>query len=419
LEGQQKFWRNFRSLASANLISFCIMVGMAPVLGWVFNPTALGYLAYFMFAFQMMTSICTFRFDRLVPNSKSLTEELGLLLLGAVFLISICSLTAIVIYTGPSLLAKWEGYQVLGHILLLVPIAVFGMGLRSLASSRFVKNGDLRPVSSVKIRETIGNAGSSILLGLLGATTTGLIWARLVAAWVGLIHLFRNRPISMVEFKRLNNYRIGCIFKRHWWSAAKATGVSFTNTLSTNIAIVLLGAVASAPELGLYLMVTRLISTPIRLGANALSQSFWSRAAELARQRKFILMRQEYLSLVGKLTLIALIIMFVLVGIGFVIEMVFPPKWAGLGAAFLAFIPIVLGLVTMSSSNHLIVFDRIQLQLLADGTRLALMVTSITLLAQMAVPFWCYVLAVSLSSLSGHVVMFIVHLYAYHKAIKG
>lgn len=419
-DGKSRFWRNFRKLAGANVAALVIMVALAPVLGWIYPPEAFGYLAYFMFAFQMLTSVCIFRFDWLMPNAKSTTEELGLMALGVIALTVISIVATLVFLFPPPLVAQWEGYVELGRLLMLVPLAVFGMGLRLLLTARFIRSGDLGPVSLVKITETLGNAAASIALGLAGFLVAGLVWARVIASWVGVLNLLKRAPIGRDQARRLRQSRLLHILRRHGWSAARSTLVSFINTLSTNAAILVLSSVAGAAELGLFFMATRLISTPLQLGAQALSQSFWSRSAELARSKFFVEMRREYLSLLFRLFVTGLVFVVVLLSVGLIIEDFFPPRWSGLGATFMAFAPMTLGIVTIGSTNHLIVLNKPQLQLIADMTRLGLMTVSVLMLAQAEAPFWSLVLAVSLASLCGHAVLFGMHLLSYRQAIfKG
>lgn len=416
--GKSRFWRNFRKLAGANVAALVIMVALAPVLGWIYPPEAFGYLAYFMFAFQMLTSVCIFRFDWLMPNAKSTTEELGLMALGVIALTVISIVAALVFWFPPPVITGWEGYVELGRLLLLVPVAVFGMGLRLLLTARFIRSGDLGPVSLVKITETLGNAAASITLGLAGFLVAGLVWGRVIASWVGVINLLKRAPIGRDQARRLRQSRLLHILRRHGWSAARSTLVSFVNTLSTNAPILVLSAVAGAAELGLFFMATRLISTPLQLGARALSQSFWSRSAELVRSRQYWEMRQEYLSLLLRLFLFAACFVIILLAVGLIIEDFFPPRWDGLGVTFMAFSPMVLGIVTVSSTNHLRVLGNVQLQLVADLSRLVLMTLSVFMLAGAGMPFWVLVMAVSLSSLTGHAVLFAMHLILYHWIIS-
>lgn len=416
-EGESRFWRNFRKLAGANIVALVIMVGVAPILGWIYSPEAFGNLAYFMFAFQMLTSVCICRFDWLMPNAKSTTEELGLMALGTLALVVTTFAASLLFLFPPTLIARWVGYVELGILLILVPVAAFGMGLRLLLTSRFVRTGDLGPVSQVKITETLGNAGASIVLGLLGLLVAGLVWARVIGSWVGVMHLLKRAPISRAKLGRLRASRLVHIWRRHWWSAARSTLVSFTNTFSTNAPILVLSGVAGAAELGLFFMSQRLISTPLQLGAKALSPSFWARSAELVRAKRFVELRQEYLRLLLRLSLFGLGFIAILLGVGLVIEDFFPSRWDGLGATFMAFSPMVLGIVSIGSTNHLIVFDKPQLQLVADMTRLGLMILSVLMLAGAGAPFWGLVLAVSLSSLAGHAVLFGMHILAYRTAI--
>ncbi|MEM1298579.1 MAG: hypothetical protein AAGH68_04805, partial [Pseudomonadota bacterium] len=267
MDGQRRFWSNFRALASANAAALAITVGLAPVLSWLYPPTAFGYLAYFMFAFQLAIAVCTWRFDWLVPNACSTAEEMALLVLGGCALLLICTALLAAVLLAPAALAAWEGYAAIGDYLFLLPVAVLGIGLRLLVSARFVRTSTLRPVSYVKIFETVGNGVLAILFGLAGVAAMGLVGARVGASWLGIGYLLRRHSVGRADLARLSTRRVRVVLARRFATATGAAGVSFFNALSIGLPIVVLGWSVSVAELGLYLMATQLVSTPIRIGA--------------------------------------------------------------------------------------------------------------------------------------------------------
>lgn len=418
-DAQARFWSNFRTLAAANAASLALMVGLAPVLSWLYPPAAFGYLAYFMFAFQLAIAVCTWRFDWLVPNARSTSEEIALLVLGGSVLMLVCVLLAAGIAMAPAALQTWEGYAAVGPYLFLLPVAVMGVGLRLLVSARFVRTSTLRPVSFVKICETAGNGVLAILLGLAGFALTGLLVARVAASWFGIGYLLRRQALRRADLARLSRRRVWTVLVRSAGRATGATWVSFFNALSLGLPIVVLGWFGTVSQLGLYLMATQLISTPLRIGANALSQSFWARSAELARVRNFSGMHAEYVALLWRLAPVALAAGVLVVPVSYAAQLVFPPEWDGLGQILRAVAPIIPGLVVASSTNHLVVLERAHWQFLADAGRLVLMLGSITALAGAGYPFWVLVLAVSLSSLAGHALLLALHLLAYAHLLRG
>ena len=294
---KKNFWTNFRSLVRANTIGFLITFLMAPLLAWLYPPATFGSLAYFMLALQLLNSISLFRFDWLVPNAKSSRSELVLIACGLISLSLFSTITLFILIFPPSILLKWEGFLALKSFVFLLPAALIGLGLRQLFSSHFIRFGNLESVGRIKLRESVLNVFAASALGMLGFLSSGLIIARTVSSWVGLLHLLNSSSLTLDKFKFLNLSVIVRVCKLKFFNAARATLVSFFNALSLNAPIFILGIHAGLVELGFFLMVNRLISSPIQLGAKALSQSFWSLSASMARSKLYADLLAEYLAL--------------------------------------------------------------------------------------------------------------------------
>ena len=80
-----------------------------------------------------------------------------------------------------------------------------------------------------------------------------------------------------------------------------------------------------------------------------------------------------------------------------------------------ATLPLAIGSLVFSGLGHLIVLKKHHYQLVADSTRLGLMLASTWLAWYLGASGTTAILMMSCSSLAGHLIFFLAHLHAYHR----
>lgn len=414
-ERTRRFWTNFRSLAFANIASQALTALCVPLLAWFYDPVSFGYLAYFMMVFQIFVSFCTLRFDWIVPNAVTRREELNLLALGGFSLLAISTLSALFVLVPPPQIRSWDGYETLRRFWYLLPLALLGTGLRNLVSAGFVRREELRPVSFVRVFETLTNIVAALVLGVFSLTLSGLILAKVLSCWTGILYLAARTDHTVADRRQVTRRVLGFFWKKHIGNALRISFVSFINTVSSNLALILLGIFFGLYELGLYAMVSRLVSTPLRAAGSALSKSFWAQAAGLVKEGEHEQIARNYSRITRFLLMVSLGIIALIFVASLFMERILPEAWKDLPILLCAYTPIIPGLVAISTTNHLLVYDKTQLQLIADFTRIALVLILVPAMAMLETPFWMVVLGVAISSALGHLVLYLTHRYV-HKA---
>jgi len=145
---------------------------------------------------------------------------------------------------------------------------------------------------------------------------------------------------------------------------------------------------------------------PVSLISSALSQSFWTQAAEQVRTGKFLELHRSYLEITKLLGLIAIIVSAACFFGSYLVEAVFGQDWAPAGPILIAMIPYLVGLIMFSPTNHLVVFNRQGLQILVDGTRIALVFASAFFAGVFGWSMLTTVSLMAISSLIGHLLLF-------------
>ena len=405
------FRSNFFRIARANLIAIALPLLFTPVLTRLFSPDAYGALATFMSIYNFVLAFCTWRFDWILPNARTNSMAATLFAAGTGVLAIVC-----VAMTAMSVLvvchAVFEGSSVsrVGWPLLLLPVALCGGGLRLMLAGWFVREGDLTAVGHATISQSAANTLLNLAAGLGHLGSVGLIGSRSLSAWVGLgalAHRARARLGAGLRRVSWKGLRAGILIhgRTASWSALTAT----LNALGFSAPILLLAQFYSPREVGWYALMYRVLAAPIGVLTSALSQSFWSMAAQYGRERRFTELKKLY-----RLTTLRLGVACVPVAIlcwvaPFVTGVVLGDAWSGAGHVLRAMTPLFIGTIAFAPTNHLIVLGAQPLQIAADATRLILIVASIGLGSIAGASFVTVVFLASLSSLIAHIALFVIH----------
>jgi O-antigen/teichoic acid export membrane protein len=390
-----------------------------PLLTRLFTPENFATAAIFSSLLQLTGAFCNWRFDWLVPNSGSNSDAIARIICGmSVLILTVGTLIA----TGPfiySISNHWKEIEHLDFLLKLLPIALIGLGTHTLLQSWFIRESNLQPVSKAKVLQSIGYIFAALLLYLLGARNTALVFAATVSAWCGAGMLIRKSNITKDDFTSLTIRSIVNRFARDFKLATVSTTVSLLTSMGWAFPIFAFSLIFSTKDTGIFALVIKLSTNPISVITNAIIQSFWSRASELARESEFSQLRKTYFTMTAILFSGSVLIAIGYAGISYFLPQILGDGWEGSGSVLRSLIPWIIGLITFTPSNHLVVMNRQSLQLVTDILRLALMALALVYAAWSKSTFPEAVFLLSCGSFLGHFLLFGAHLVCYQTLLKS
>jgi len=386
-----------------------------PLLTRLYGPEAFGIAALFTTALQITGSVCTWRFDRIIPNTSNRQTAAAAWAIGLGILMFFVLVCTVVLLLSPSTLGKWHGYAILGSLLLYLPIALSGTGVQHLFRGWFARDGNLASISTARITQTCSYLVIAICVGAIGMERQGLIVAATLSVCFPIAMLWKSSESLASKLQRLNKSKLHLVARQHFNQASQASIVALVNVTSLTAPIILLSQLYSAVELGWYALMYRVVTTPLGTIMNALSVSFWSRSAELIRHKKSNQALKLYLSITKKMLIPAVLVILFAAVAPYLIPVVFGNEWDGAGRVLQATTPMLIGYTLFSATNHLIVLRRQGLQLIADGLRLSLMFLSMLFAHKLNWDFENAVLALSFSSLCGHLCLFGIHIAVHNR----
>lgn len=410
------FRQNFVRIAKANIFSQILLLAFMPLLTRLYGPEAFGIAALFTTALQITGSVCTWRFDRILPNTSNRQAAAAVWAIGLGILLFFVFVCAVVLMLSPSALNTWQGYAILGSLMLYLPIALSGTGIQQLFRGWYARESNLASISKARITQTCSYLFIAICIGAIGTEQNGLIIAASLSVCIPVATLWKYSDSLSSKLQHLNVKKIQVVAKQHIGQASLAAVVALVNVTSLTAPVILLSQLYSAAELGWYALMYRVVTTPLGTIMNALSISFWSRSAELIRHKKSTQALQLYLSITKKMLVPAILVVLFAIVAPYLIPVLFSAEWDGAGRVLQATTPMLIGYTLFSATNHLIVLRRQGLQLIADGLRLCLMLLSILSAHELNWDFETAVLALSISSFFGHLCLFGIHI-AVHKRL--
>ncbi|WP_315919380.1 lipopolysaccharide biosynthesis protein [Mesorhizobium sp. SP-1A] len=414
-----QFRRNFLSMARANVIALALPLLATPILTRLYEPDSFGRLAIFSSILSVATSFCTWRFDWSLPNTRTRAMAGCLFLAGATVLAVICAGLYFLLLTGIAGFLGWNPLADLGKLALFLPVALLAGGLNALLSGWFVRQGDLSQVGRATIARSIANVSISTASGLAGSGAVGLIAATTISSWFGIVAQARHAGHELwTSLAQVTKKGLATAIAKHGRNATWSTMVSLFNAVSFSAPLLLLAHFYSTQQVGWYALMFRLLAAPIGVLSSALAQSFWSLAAELARNRGYSELRERYRNTTVRLGIATIPVMLVCLCGPYIIGPIFGVEhWQGAGDVLRAMAPMFIGTIMFSSTSHLTIFDKQSLQLFADIIRLILIILSIFAGFELDLDFSTTVLLTSLSSLAGHIILFYTHIRTQNKYV--
>ncbi|MFT4577895.1 MAG: O-antigen/teichoic acid export membrane protein [Nitrospinales bacterium] len=387
----------------------------APLLARLYTPEDFGALALFSAAVSLLLAFSSWRFDWSVPNTSSKTLAAVLLLFGIVALLFFSVATFFVLWNWAEQWTFWKGFDVLGPLLLFLPVIILGGGLHELMHCWYVRQAELSKVASVRITQSFTGTGLNIVGGYTGLGAWGLIGSSVISVWVGMGLLVSGAQNLKRSFARLSLNRIKVGIARYWWESTSSTMVAVVNVASLAAIPLLLVQYYSAKEVGWYALMYRLAITPIGLLTSALSQSFWAEAAQLVKT-DIVKLKSLFLKSTKLLILAAIpVVLLCVSGPLFVGPVLGEAQWAGAGDILMALAPMLVGMIIVQPLTHLIVHKKQIWKFYLDAIKLVVTILLIILFSKAGGELHVLIFYLSLVFLVSYGILFYLNLICLKK----
>jgi O-antigen/teichoic acid export membrane protein len=281
-----KFASSVSLIAGGTVFGQLLTVFVSPVLTRLYSPSDFGILAVFSSILGIFSLLSSLRYELAIPIAKDDIEALNVLVLCLFIIPFVGLITYVILKVFGSSIAELTNTYEIQQYLWLVSIGVLGRGIYNVFNFWAVRKKAFSRIAKTKITQGLARALTQLSLGIIGIGPVGLIIGQLIGESAGswtLAHLaIRNDKNSSKDFSLKKIFKIGKRFKRFplfsSWSA-------IFNTIGVLIPVPILSGLFGTTVAGHYSLGNRLLQIPMQLIGQAVSQVFFSSAAEASRKK--------------------------------------------------------------------------------------------------------------------------------------
>ncbi len=274
------FFSNVLKLVSGSIIAQILGILLIPIITRIYSPDDFGVYQLFLSISGIIVafSCLSYQLSIMLPKEDEDSANLVVLCFSLVTIISIVSGSFFIIFSD--WVAQVLNTPEISYYLVFLPLIVFlngiflGMSYWLTRRKRFGINATAQIVNSFSSKVV------QIAVGLYSASSTGLIAGSIVSGIASLAVLFKQIREDLPLFKKvtLKNIRSLAIrYKRFPLFTSWSTGA---NTISTQIAPLLLAYYFSPEVVGYYAIASMVVFLPMGIIGSATSQVFFQKACD-------------------------------------------------------------------------------------------------------------------------------------------
>ena len=277
--------RNISAMVSGNAAARAVGILALPAITRLYSPSDFGDLAVFVSVLSILLPFVTLRYSVAMPLPRydaSAANLVALCVVLTVLFTLLASVTIGFLTLNPAVfgLGSFDPYW------WAIVICVLGAGVYEILSAWATRTGRLSPVAKTMVYQSIGSAGTKILLGLIGMKPLGLIVGHTVGVTAGSLTLTKEfgRDIR-ASLNRVSVKRIRLVAARYADFPKFRLPSQFLLAFAAQMPILFSAWIfgdATTGQLSLALIV---VGLPITLLGKAVGQSLYAEIASLGVDR--------------------------------------------------------------------------------------------------------------------------------------
>lgn len=272
-------------LAGGAAASQAINVLSIPILTRLYSPDAFSILAMYIAALGVLSTVACGRFEIAIPIAKSSAQSVRLLTLSLIFSSSLAVLIAITLLAmhllqPPTQLERWST-----STQIMLVLGVWFTGLFAAFQYWLTRHQKFGSITRNRFLQASAITGSQLGLGLIHSTGTALVSGHLMGLLVGMMNLAINMPASLFRaIRQVTKPQLLATFRRFKRFPKYSLPESLFNSAGYQVPILIIGAVAAAPESGYLMLAMKAMQIPMMLIGTAVSQVYLSSARQQHEQ---------------------------------------------------------------------------------------------------------------------------------------
>lgn len=365
----KKTWKNefvqgFLILFSGSTIAQAIPLLATIILARLFVNDVFGLFFLYSTTVTILSIIATLKYELAIVLPKNTSDSINLLVLSILVCILISTILLIFIIIFNKRIALLLGNDDIQPWLYFIPASVFFTGLFQSTNNWFLRQKKYKKISIARITKAstaaVGQTATGITKFNFFGLVPGLLAGQFISAFANVYICYKQiKP----ELKNISYSRIKKLANEHKNLPLFSTLISFSNSLSNQLPIILLTRYYGLTSTSYYGMAHRLVGTPMGLVGQSVSQMFFKKASDIYNSRSDLttFLKKTYLNLF-KVGIIPFSVLFI--GAPVIIRIVLGNDWVEVSLYIRILIPwLFIGFLN-SPVTHIITVLRKQQQML-------------------------------------------------------
>jgi len=327
---QDPFWKNVLTLFSGSILAQAILILIYPILTRIYSKEEIGVYFIYVSVVMVVQIISSFQYHLTIILPSKNSDAGNLLSINVFLLLITSSIYFIIILLFEDTFTRLIDEKRLVRWLLFIPLSTFFLGSTSALTYYFNRFKKYKKITTARIIRSCSIAIFQLLFGILNHKTTGMITGLLLADFLCLSFLIINIPGKRKNILNININQSIQLLKKYKDIPIYNTLLSFLNTLSNQLPILLLPRFFGVNTASDYGLSNRVVNTPMGMIATSVGQVFFRESSEHVNNGKDLhkLVKNTYTKLF-KIAIIPFLTLFIFAP--FLFELFFTEHYANAG----------------------------------------------------------------------------------------
>lgn len=271
---------------SGTALAQAIPLALSPILTRIYSPEDFGLLAIYMSIAALGAAVVSLKYDLAIIIPEKDEDSANITVLSILIAFVISSLVFIIIFFFNIEIATFfvdteKDAKMLSDWLYFIPFSMLFMGLFNALSFWFNRKALYKRMATSKVLNTAGMTGIQIGAGAMKFSPVGLLAGFIAGRLFSVLYLFIkfNKKRDSV-FSKVSKVRMFALSKRYKRFPYFTLPAEFTNVISNQLPVFLIGKYFGGGILGNYSLMERVLSAPISLLGRSVLDVFKQRASE-------------------------------------------------------------------------------------------------------------------------------------------
>jgi O-antigen/teichoic acid export membrane protein len=351
---KKEFVRNVLTLITGSAISQVVIYASILVLTRLFSTELFGIYILFTSSILLLKPIVSLQLELAIVLPKKDEEAINIFALTTIVLLVLSVLLFLIILIFKNSILSFFEIEKLTYFIYLIPVSTFLFGFISTLNYWNNRTKSFKNIAKGNIVKSSTLGISQIATGASKFNSLGLVPGMILGQITQIILLLKNSFSSLDKLKKEISFNKMILLAKKYKDIPKFnTLISFLNTLSNEIPVLMITKYFGLANAGIYGLAIKVGRAPSGIVQDSVSQVFFNKASEIYNTDKNL---TEIISKTFKnLLKIGLLIFIPLFIISFYLDIVFGKDWYQVGIYLRVLIPWLFIMFLSSPLTSLIV----------------------------------------------------------------